>query len=124
MGALDKKYTRNLLFISLANARAIVSFPDWKGSKVSSPMKLRLRPSDKLRRRLEAAADLCGLPLSRFVLLAAAKEADAVMEMVPAIRLSVDDATMLLDLLDSPPEPNASIVRAFARRREMLGTLH
>jgi uncharacterized protein (DUF1778 family) len=81
---------------------------------------LTLRAPALLHGRLTEAAAWLGLSLNSFVLQAAAKEADAVLEKERAIRLTVDDARLLLQLLDTPPQPNAVLTRAFARRKEVL----
>jgi uncharacterized protein (DUF1778 family) len=61
------------------------------------------------------------MSLNSFILQAAAKEADAILEQERVLRLTADDAKLLLGLLDEPPQPNSALARAFARRKDMLG---
>jgi uncharacterized protein (DUF1778 family) len=82
---------------------------------------LTIRAPSHLRTRLAAAAASCGLSLNSFILQAAAREADAILEHERVLRLTEDDAALILRLLDSPPEPNSALQRAFARRQELFG---
>ena len=82
---------------------------------------LTIRTPARLRSRLAEAAARRGLSLNSFILHAAMREADAVLEQERLLRLTEDDAKILLDLLDHPPAPNAALSRAFARREELLG---
>lgn len=82
---------------------------------------LTIRTPFPLRTRLAEAAARRGLSLNSFVLHAATREADAVLEQDRLLRLTEQDAKCILDLLDHPPAPNAALTRAFARREELLG---
>ena len=85
---------------------------------------LTIRAPAKLHGRLAEAAAWRGLSLNNFILQAASKEADAVLEQERALRITGDDAAMMLRLLDNPPKPNAALRRAFARRKEKLSVAH
>jgi uncharacterized protein (DUF1778 family) len=85
---------------------------------------LTIRASAALHSRLVEAAVWRGLSLNSFILQAAAKEADAILEQERVLRLTADDAALLLKLLDKPPKPNAALTRAFAHRKEKLGVAH
>jgi uncharacterized protein (DUF1778 family) len=85
---------------------------------------LTIRAPAELHSRLVEAAAWRGLSLNSFILQAAAKEADAILEQERVLRITADDAAMLLGLLDDPPKPNAALARAFSRRKEKLGAGH
>jgi uncharacterized protein (DUF1778 family) len=92
--------------------------------------KAALRPAGRARvtarvpknvqARLEEAADLVGATVNQFVLQAALKEADQIIERERVIRLSKRDAMRMLELLDNPPRPNAKLRRALERRERFL----
>lgn len=71
--------------------------------------------------RLEEAAELVGATVNQFVLQAALKEADRVIEYERVIVPSARDAKMILDLLDNPPAPNAKLRAALKRYRDAFG---
>jgi len=71
--------------------------------------------------RLEEAADLIGATVNQFVLQAALKEADRVIEHERVIVPSARDAKIILELLDNPPAPNAKLRAALKRYREEFG---
>ena len=58
---------------------------------------------------------MSGTTLSSFVVQAALKEAQRVIDREKTIYLTNNDAAMLLNLLDNPPPPNAALTRAFER---------
>jgi len=90
----------------------------------TSRANLTIRAPAELHSRLVEAAAWRGLSLNSFILQAAAREADAVLEQERVLRITDADAAMLLDLLDHPPEPNRALKKAFARRKEKLGAPH
>ena len=58
------------------------------------------------------AAELTGATVNQFLVQAALKEAQAVIEREEVIRLSVRDWRWLLDVMDKPPTPNAKLLAA------------
>ena len=58
------------------------------------------------------AAALTGATVNQFLVQAALKEAQAVIEREDVLRLSPRDWTWLLDLMDKPPRPNAKLLAA------------
>ena len=64
---------------------------------------------------LRRAAELTGATVNQFLVQAALKEAQAVIEREESIRLSAKDWTWLLGLLDNPPKPNAKLKAAATR---------
>ena len=84
---------------------------------------LTIRAPAALHSRLSEAAAWRGLSLNSFILQAASKEADVVLDQERVLRITSEDALMLLALLDHPPEPNAALARAFAHRKEKFGAV-
>lgn len=76
---------------------------------------------------LETAASLTGATLNQFVVQAALREAERIIEQERVIRLSVRDAEAFLAALDQPLPPNAALKAALeehtARRDDQTGTL-
>lgn len=70
--------------------------------------------------RLEEAADLVGATVNQFVVQAALKEADRVIEHERVIVPSERDARMILDLLDNPRAPNAKLRTGLKRYRKVF----
>jgi uncharacterized protein (DUF1778 family) len=72
------------------------------------------------------AAELTGATVNQFLVQAAVKEAQAVIEREDVIRLSPRDWSWLLDLMENPPKPNAKLKAALKRyqkaRRDDAGT--
>ncbi|MEA1941712.1 MAG: DUF1778 domain-containing protein [Pseudomonadota bacterium] len=76
----------------------------------NSRMSLRIDKDDKAL--LMRAAALKNTDLTGFVLSTAVREAKATIEAAETERLSVRDSQAVLDLLDSPPEPNDRLMAA------------
>lgn len=87
----------------------------------SDRSQLTLRAPAEIRSRLAEAAAFRGLSLNSFVLQAAAREADEILKQERMLHLTASDAKVILGLLENPPEPNAALKRAFARRKELFG---
>ena len=73
-------------------------------------MSLRMQPEAKAR--LVQAARLRNTDLTNFVTQAALREADAVIAADERIRLSDQSYRRLLDLIETPPAPNARLIAA------------
>jgi len=67
---------------------------------------------------LRRAAELSGATVNQFLVQAALKEAQAVIEREQVIRLSPRDWAWLLDLLEDPPEPSPALKAALERYRK------
>lgn len=92
-------------------------------SRQVNPARTRVsaRVPKSVHSRLEEAADLVGATVNQFVLQAALKEADRVIEHERVIVPSARDAKIILELLDDPPAPNAKLRAALKRYREEFG---
>lgn len=76
----------------------------------SNRMNLRVRPEQKALLRRAAAID--NTDLTDFVLRHALREAEAVVERADQIVLSGRDSLRVLELLETPPVPNARLQAA------------
>ena len=61
---------------------------------------------------LQRAADLVGAPLNQFIVQAALREAQRVIDRERVVELSAHDAAFLLKLLEKPAGPNARLAAA------------
>ncbi|UGQ45385.1 type II toxin-antitoxin system TacA family antitoxin [Massilia endophytica] len=77
--------------------------------------RITARVSSSVAETLSEAAELSGTTLNSFVIQAALKEAQRVIDREKMILMSRDDAAMMLDLLENPAPPNAALTRAFER---------
>ncbi|MDP2170385.1 MAG: DUF1778 domain-containing protein [Rhodocyclaceae bacterium] len=72
------------------------------------------------------AAELTGATVNQFLVQAALKEAQTVIEREDVIRLSPRDWNWLLDLMENPPKPNAKLRAALKHyqkaKRDDAGT--
>jgi uncharacterized protein (DUF1778 family) len=64
------------------------------------------------RARIEEAAACRGMSVRGFIIDAAVKEAQHVIENERLIQLSREDAALVVSLLDDPPAPNAALQKA------------
>jgi uncharacterized protein (DUF1778 family) len=64
------------------------------------------------------AAELSGATVNQFLVQAALKEAQAVIEREDVIRLSPRDWNWLLDRMETPPKPNANLKAAMKRYQQ------
>ena len=80
-----------------------------------------IRPTGEVHERLTEAAAWQGQTLHAFVLGAAVREADGVLESRDKIRLTESDAAMVLYLLDAAPEPNEAMQEAIALHKKTFG---
>lgn len=75
--------------------------------------------------KLQQAAELTGATINQFLVQAALEKAEHVIERERTIRLGLEDAQMLMNLLENPA-PNPALARALQRYQEKVknGTLH
>ena len=71
---------------------------------------------------LKRAAEMEGRTLTDFVIAASSEAARRTIEATEIIRLSVDDQRLFAESILNPPEPNAALVRAFEKHRELFGS--
>lgn len=68
--------------------------------------------------KLQEAADLTGATLNQFMVQAALEKAQRIIDREKTIYYSINDAAMLINLLDNPSKPNAALTRAFERFKQ------
>jgi len=78
------------------------------------------RVSHEIYETLCRAAELSGATVNQFLVQAALKEAQAVIEREEVIRLSPRDWNWLLKLMENPKAPNARLKAAVARYHETV----
>jgi uncharacterized protein (DUF1778 family) len=80
-----------------------------------------IRPTGEVHERLTEAAAWQGQTLHAFVLGAAVREADGVLESRDKIRLTEGDAAMVLELIDAAAGPNEAMQEAMRLHKETFG---
>lgn len=73
-----------------------------------------------VRKTIQAAADLEGASLNNFVVQAAHRQAQEILERETIIRLNREQTNRVFDLLDKPPKPNAALLSAKAVHRKFV----
>jgi uncharacterized protein (DUF1778 family) len=68
--------------------------------------------------KLQEAAELTGSTLNQFMVQAALEKAERVIKQERVIYFSLNDAAMIVHLLDNPSKPNAALTRAFERFKD------
>ena len=66
---------------------------------------------------LQKAADLAGATLNQFIIRAAVKEAQKVINTEQVIHLSLQDADRIFSLIENPPIPNNHLKEAIQRHQ-------
>jgi uncharacterized protein (DUF1778 family) len=73
-----------------------------------------------LQALLKRAAELEGRSVSDFVVTAAREAAEQRVEQAHVMRLSLEDQRAFVEAILDPPEPSASLRRAFRRHRALI----
>lgn len=74
--------------------------------------RITTRVPQNVQDTLQRAADLVGSPLNQFIVQAALREAQRVIDRERVVELSSNDAAFLLKLLEKPAGPNARLAKA------------
>lgn len=82
------------------------------------------RISPAVRKTIQAAADLQGASLNQFVVQAALREANEILERETIVRVSREQSLWLFALLEKPPRPNAALLAAKSAHRRLLRAHH
>ncbi|WP_322031680.1 DUF1778 domain-containing protein [Paraburkholderia sp. J76] len=91
------------------------------GVESSSRGRITARLSAEKQEILQLAADLSGSTVNQFIVQAALRAAEQVIEqeeVIRSIRLTMDESKRFFALLDEPPKPNEALQRAMARFRK------
>lgn len=86
-------------------------------ANASKNIRVTARIPQQVRETLEQAANLSGSTLNQFIVSAALKEAQQVLESERVIDLSYQDADQVFALLENPPTPNEKLKTAFAKHQ-------
>lgn len=86
----------------------------------NSTVRIEARISPDLHSMLKRAAELQGRTMTDFVVAAVQDAAQRAIEQAEVIRLSLPDQKCFAQALLSPPHPNPTLKRAFARRSKLL----
>ena len=82
--------------------------------------RLVARVPPRVRKTIQAAADLQGTTLNQFVVQAAYREAQDVLERETILRLNREQTQRVFALLDRPPKPNAKLRAAKELHRKRV----
>ena len=82
--------------------------------------RITARVSESIKNTLGLAANLMGETLNQFLVQAALEKAENIIEKDKVISLSKKDAKLFFDILDSPPEPNKKLRKAFDNYKSMI----
>lgn len=75
-----------------------------------------------IRKTIQAAADLEGAKLNQFVVQAAYRRAQDILQRETILRLNREQTKRVFALLDRPPRPNAALLAAKALHRRRVRT--
>jgi uncharacterized protein (DUF1778 family) len=96
------------------------------GTTIAKQGRIGARVPHEVYETLCRAAELTGATVNQFLVQAALKEAQKVIEREEVIRLSPRDWNWLLDLMETPSKPNAELKAAMKRyqkaKRDDAGT--
>ena len=81
---------------------------------VETNQRLQIRLSAAKKARIARAAAIKQVDLTQFVTESALREADAVIEQLEHIELTEQEYLQIMELLESPPAPNARLQAAIA----------
>lgn len=87
---------------------------------IEKKSRLVARIPSAVRKTIQAAADLEGATLNHFVVQAAHRQAQEILERETIIRLNREQTKRVFDLLDKPPKPNAALIAAKAAHRKLV----
>ncbi len=96
------------------------------GTAIAKQDRIGARVPREVYETLCRAAELTGATVNQFLVQAALKEAQEVIEREQRIRLSARDWSWLLDLMENPPKANPTLKAALSRyqkaKRDDAGT--
>lgn len=87
---------------------------------VEKKARLVSRIPSGVRKTIQAAADLQGAPINQFVVQAAYRQAQEILERESILRLNREQTKRVFDLLDHPPKPNAALLAAKSAHRKVV----
>ena len=88
------------------------------GLSIAKQNRIGARVPHEVYETLCRAAELTGATVNQFLVQAALKEAQSVIEREEVIRLSSRDWNWLLDLMENPAQPNAKLKAAMKHHQK------
>lgn len=85
--------------------------------------RIEARVTAEIKSTIERAAAISGLSVTDFVVQSARERAELVIQTNSVIKLSARDSAVFAEALLNPPEPNAELLAAMKRYREIDGSL-
>ena len=87
--------------------------------------RITARVPQSVAEKLQEAADLSGATLNQFLIQAAVKEADRIIDRELTVQITAEDAALFIRMLDNPRPPNEAMKRAYERYKTKVrnGTL-
>lgn len=82
--------------------------------------RLVARIPSRTRKTIQAAANLQGTSLNQFVVQAAWREAQEVLERESVLRLNREQTKRVIEILEHPPNPNSALRAAKALHRALV----
>lgn len=83
--------------------------------------RMDFRLTDEVQDLIKRASEMTGRSMTDFVVSAATAAAQETIERTQVIRMTLEGQKRFAEALMEPAEPNAALVRAFKRRRELMG---
>ncbi len=83
--------------------------------------RMECRLTEEVQELIRRASEVTGRSMTDFVISAATAAAHEAIERAQLVRLSLEGQQRFADALMTPAEPNEALVRAFKRRRELMG---
>ena len=89
-----------------------------------SQTRVTARVSVSVKEKLQKAAQLSGSTLNQFMIQAALKEAQIILENEQIIYLSQQDADTVFNLIENPPPPNENLKAAIKKHKNFYHEEH
>ena len=89
-------------------------------SSTKNDARLTARIPQQIKETIEQAATLSGATVNQFIVGAALREAQQVLETERLIELSQQDAEKVFSLLENPPTPNKNLKAAVAKHQKFF----
>ncbi|NEP14610.1 MAG: DUF1778 domain-containing protein [Symploca sp. SIO2C1] len=86
-------------------------------SSIPNDARVTARLPTSVKDTLQKAADITGATLNQFIVQAAVKEAQKVINTEQVIHLSLQDADRIFSVIENPPAPNNHLKEAIQRHQ-------
>jgi uncharacterized protein (DUF1778 family) len=92
-----------------------------EGAMQNVEKRFQTRMPFHVHEKLIRAAELSGATLNQFVVQSALEKANSIIEQERLLNLTYEDARIVFQAIENPPEPNDNMVRAAKEYREEFG---